>query len=188
MTDETLTEADTAPPSGHPAGLRKLFFTEMWERMSYYGMRALLVLFMVDAIEDGGLGFNDANATAIYGLYTASVYFMTLPGGWIAMVQHYFLSAWVPDQSQNHTYSTRVTSSGFNIAGFTSPALVLDPGQQGEVGAEFYAGPKDQYRLKEISPYLELSVDYGWLWWIAQPLFWLLANIHDLVGNWGSKD
>ena len=109
----------------------------------------------------------------------------TLPGGWIAMIQHYFLSAWVPDQSQNHTYSTRVTSSGFNIAGFTSPALVLDPGQQGEIGAEFYAGPKDQYRLKEISPYLELSVDYGWLWWIAQPLFWLLTNIHDFVGNWG---
>ena len=109
----------------------------------------------------------------------------TLPGGWIAMIQHYFLSAWVPDQSQNHTYSTRVTNSGFNIAGFTSPALVLDPGQQGEIGAEFYAGPKDQYRLKEISPYLELSVDYGWLWWIAQPLFWLLTNIHDFVGNWG---
>lgn len=69
---------------GHPRGLFTLFFTEMWERMSYYGMRALLVLFMVDAIETGGLGFTDANATAIYGLYTASVYFMTLPGGWIA--------------------------------------------------------------------------------------------------------
>ena len=109
----------------------------------------------------------------------------TLPGGWIAMIQHYFLSAWIPDPAQNHTYSTRTTSSGFNIAGFTSPALVLDPGQQGEVGAEFYAGPKDQYRLKEISPYLELSVDYGWLWWIAQPLFWLLTKIHSFVGNWG---
>ena len=77
-------EPDTEISRGHPAGLRTLFFTEMWERMSYYGMRALLVLFMVDAIEDGGLGFNDANATAIYGLYTASVYFLTLPGGWIA--------------------------------------------------------------------------------------------------------
>ncbi len=76
--------SDTNIPSGHPAGLRTLFFTEMWERMSYYGMRALLVLFMVDAIEDGGLGFTDANATAIYGLYTAGVYFLTLPGGWIA--------------------------------------------------------------------------------------------------------
>jgi YidC/Oxa1 family membrane protein insertase len=109
----------------------------------------------------------------------------TLPGGWIAMIQHYFLSAWIPDPAQNHTYSTRATSSGFNIAGFTSPAVVLDPGQQGEVGAQFYSGPKDQYRLKEISPYLELSVDYGWLWWIAQPLFWLLTKIHSLVGNWG---
>jgi YidC/Oxa1 family membrane protein insertase len=108
-----------------------------------------------------------------------------LPAGWIAMIQHYFLSAWIPNAEQSHTYSTRVTRSGFNIAGFTSPPLVLDPGQMGETGAEFYAGPKDQYRLKEISPYLELSVDYGWLWWIAQPLFWLLTKIHSLVGNWG---
>ncbi len=108
-----------------------------------------------------------------------------LPGGWIAMIQHYFLSAWIPNPQQTHTYSTRVTSSGFNIAGFTSPALALDPGQTGSVGAQFYAGPKDQYRLQEISPYLDLSVDYGWLWWIAQPLFWLLTKIHALVGNWG---
>ena len=109
----------------------------------------------------------------------------TIAGGWIAMIQHYFLSAWIPDAQQNNNYSTRVTSGGFNIAGFTTPPLVLDPGQQGELGAEFYAGPKDQYRLKEISPYLDLSVDYGWLWWIAQPLFWLLTKIHSFVGNWG---
>jgi len=70
--------------TGHPQGLRTLFFTEMWERMSYYGMRALLVLFMVDAVETGGLGFTDANATAIYGLYTAAIYLVALPGGWIA--------------------------------------------------------------------------------------------------------
>jgi YidC/Oxa1 family membrane protein insertase len=108
-----------------------------------------------------------------------------LPGGWIAMIQHYFLSAWIPNAQQSHTFSTRVTRSGFNIAGFTSPALVLDPGQSGQVGAGFYAGPKDQYRLEEISPYLDLSVDYGWLWWIAQPLFWLLIKIYSLVGNWG---
>ncbi|MEQ9464269.1 MAG: membrane protein insertase YidC [Haliea sp.] len=108
-----------------------------------------------------------------------------LPGGWIAMIQHYFLSAWIPNPDQSHNYSTRVTPGGFNIAGFTSPTLVLDPGQQGSVAAQFYAGPKDQYRLEKISPYLELSVDYGWLWWIAQPLFWLLTRIHDLLGNWG---
>lgn len=108
-----------------------------------------------------------------------------LPGGWIAMMQHYFLSAWIPNPEQSHTYSTRVTRSGFNIAGFTSPALVLDPGQSGSVSASFYAGPKDQYRLAEISEYLDLVVDYGWLWWIAQPLFWLLTKIHSFVGNWG---
>lgn len=108
-----------------------------------------------------------------------------LPGGWIAMIQHYFLSAWIPNSNQTHNYSARATSSGFNIGGFTTPALVLDPGSSGSLSAGFYAGPKDQYRLKEISPYLELSVDYGWLWWIAQPLFWLLTKIHSLVGNWG---
>lgn len=106
-------------------------------------------------------------------------------GGWIAMIQHYFLSAWIPDQEKTHSYSTRVTPSGFNIAGFVSPALVLDPGQQGQTGAGFYAGPKDQYRLADISEYLDLSVDYGWLWWIAQPLFWLLIKIYSFVGNWG---
>jgi YidC/Oxa1 family membrane protein insertase len=108
-----------------------------------------------------------------------------LPGGWIAMIQHYFLSAWIPNADQSHTFSARVTRSGYNIAGFTSPAMVLDPGQSAQVSAGFYAGPKDQYRLEEISPYLDLSVDYGWLWWIAQPLFWLLIKIHALVGNWG---
>ncbi len=108
-----------------------------------------------------------------------------LPGGWIAMIQHYFLTAWIPAQEQSHTFSARVTRSGYNIAGFTSPALTLDPGQSGQVKAEFYAGPKDQYRLEEISTNLDLSVHYGWLWWIAQPLFWLLIKIHALVGNWG---
>src|SRR5690625_7103016 len=69
---------------GHPAGLGTLFFTEMWERFSYYGMRALLVLFMVAAIAEGGLGFDDKTAAAIYGLYTAAVYLAALPGGWLA--------------------------------------------------------------------------------------------------------
>jgi POT family proton-dependent oligopeptide transporter len=69
---------------GHPRGLSTLFFTEMWERFSYYGMRALLILFMTAAPATGGLGFDTASAGAVYGLYTAMVYLMTLPGGWIA--------------------------------------------------------------------------------------------------------
>ena len=69
---------------GHPKGLQTLFFTEMWERMSYYGMRGLLVLFMTASLQEEGLAFTTASAAAIYGIYTASVYFMGLPGGWIA--------------------------------------------------------------------------------------------------------
>ena len=69
---------------GHPRGLSTLFFTEMWERFSYYGMRALLILFMTAAPASGGLGFDTATAGAVYGLYTSMVYLLTLPGGWIA--------------------------------------------------------------------------------------------------------
>lgn len=69
---------------GHPIGLATLFFTEMWERFSYYGMRALLILFMVATVERGGMGLDDRTAGAIYGLYTMFVYLLALPGGWLA--------------------------------------------------------------------------------------------------------
>jgi proton-dependent oligopeptide transporter, POT family len=69
---------------GHPRGLATLFFTEMWERFSFYGMQALLVLFMTEQVVNGGFGLTDQTATAIYGLYTAFVYLVALPGGWIA--------------------------------------------------------------------------------------------------------
>ena len=106
-------------------------------------------------------------------------------GGWISIVQHYFISAWIPPTGQVYHYTTKVTSRGDNLIRYTGPSLSLQPGQSGELGAKFYAGPKDQYRLKEIAPGLDLTVDYGWLWWIAQPLFWILTKIHNLVGNWG---
>jgi POT family proton-dependent oligopeptide transporter len=70
--------------SNHPKALKVLFFTEMWERMSYYGMRGILVLFMTASIQDGGLDFSNSSASAIYGIYAAAVYLATLPGGWIA--------------------------------------------------------------------------------------------------------
>ncbi|MBT1706261.1 peptide MFS transporter [Chryseosolibacter indicus] len=69
---------------GHPRGLATLFFTEMWERFSYYGMRALLLLFMVASVEKGGMGLSDKTGGAIYGLYTMFVYLLALPGGWLA--------------------------------------------------------------------------------------------------------
>ena len=68
----------------HPKGLMVLFFTEMWERFSYYGMRGILILYMVANIREGGFGLDDTTAAAIYGLYTALVYLLALPGGWFA--------------------------------------------------------------------------------------------------------
>jgi POT family proton-dependent oligopeptide transporter len=80
--------AQDSPPArnffGHPPGLSTLFFTELWERFSYYGMRALLLLFLVDQVAHGGLGIDDRTATAMYGLYTASIYISSMPGGWVA--------------------------------------------------------------------------------------------------------
>ena len=87
------TPPDIAPPVdthtdhsffGHPRGLATLFFTEMWERFSYYGMRALLILFMTAPVANGGLGFGVVKAGAVYGLYTAMMYLLCLPGGWVA--------------------------------------------------------------------------------------------------------
>ncbi|MCO5786951.1 membrane protein insertase YidC [Pseudomonas sp. G11-1] len=109
----------------------------------------------------------------------------TIEGGWIAWLQHYFVSAWIPNAEQQHVYQTRKDSQGNYIVGFVSPAVNLSAGEQATISADFYAGPKDQDRLKEISPGLELTVDYGFLWFIAQPLFWVLSLIHSMVGNWG---
>jgi len=88
-TDRPAAEAVVIPPdtsglAGHPRGLSTLFFTELWERFSYYGMRAILILFMVASPAAGGMGMPTEQAAAIYGLYTGSVYFTAIPGGWIA--------------------------------------------------------------------------------------------------------
>ncbi len=84
-----MTGSETTSPRertffGHPRGLATLFFTEFWERFSYYGMRGILILYLINAIETGGMGLNAAKAGAIYGMYTAGVYLLALPGGWIA--------------------------------------------------------------------------------------------------------
>ncbi|MAG68055.1 MAG: membrane protein insertase YidC, partial [Pseudomonadales bacterium] len=106
-------------------------------------------------------------------------------GGWIAWLQHYFVSAWIPSPEVTHHYRTLKDRSGNYIVGFTSPAVTVPAGEQQQISADFYAGPKIQDDLKAISQGLELTVDYGFLWWIAQPLFWVLSLIHGFVGNWG---
>jgi len=105
-------------------------------------------------------------------------------GGWIAIVQHYFVSAWIPDAKEQNTFSTAL-SNGMHLIRFTAPVETVAPGGSAHFDARLYVGPKDQYRMREIAPGLDLTVDYGLLWWIAQPLFWLLTKIHGLLGNWG---
>lgn len=110
-----------------------------------------------------------------------------LTGGWIAMSQHYFLSAWIPSANTLNTYSLRRSPQNSNeyIAGFTGQEFSVSPGTTSTQEASFYAGPKDQYVIREISPNLDLTIDYGWLWFIASPIYWLLTEINDVVGNYG---
>ncbi len=113
-------------------------------------------------------------------------YKLTLDEGYIAMVQHYFVSAWVPRELSGNTYRGRkLKDQDIYIFGLTTAPITIEPGDTGTIGASFYAGPKDQYRLEEIATGLELTVDYGFLWWLAQPLFFMLTAIHSFVGNWG---
>nr|MBI1231633.1 MFS transporter [Cytophagales bacterium] len=84
FTPDDVLEPEGPQLFGHPKGLMTLFFTEMWERFSFYGMRALLILFMTASIANGGLGLDDVTSGAIYGLYTMGVYLFALPGGWVA--------------------------------------------------------------------------------------------------------
>lgn len=106
-------------------------------------------------------------------------------GGWVAFLQHYFVNAWVAPKESTNTYSSRVNSRGEYIIGFTSPAMLVQPGQQQSTTITLYSGPKDQDVLEELSPGLDLTVDYGWLWFVGQPIFQFMSFIHTFVGNWG---
>lgn len=106
-------------------------------------------------------------------------------GGWVAWLQHYFVTAWVADAEQTNQVTSRKDSKGNYIIGYTSPVLSVAAGQHAQTTATLYAGPKIQSHLKTLSPGLELTVDYGFLWFIAQPIFWLLGVIHSILGNWG---
>lgn len=105
-------------------------------------------------------------------------------GGYAAILQHYFVTAWVPNQAQAHQYYAN-QKDGYNFVGFYDDAMVVEPGQTATTGATLYAGPKDQATLNKLSDGLELTVDYGMLWFIAQPLFTILKWVHSIVGNWG---
>ncbi len=107
-------------------------------------------------------------------------------GGWIALVQHYFLTAWVPPQDSKNTYVLqKVKDADVYILSFTSEPILVAANSQKTFSAGFYAGPKDIKALEKIAPHLDLTMDYSWLWWVAKPLFSALSAIQGVVVNWG---
>lgn len=106
-------------------------------------------------------------------------------GGYVAFIQHYFVSAWVPMQDQSNTIYSLITKSNAAIIGAKDPAVNIQAGSEQTLTATYYMGPKESDILEAIHPDLDLTVDYGWLWFISQPLFVLLKWLHSILGNWG---
>ncbi|GAB2640757.1 membrane protein insertase YidC [Vibrio panuliri] len=104
--------------------------------------------------------------------------------GWAAMIQHYFASAWIPRDEPGTNLYTRVIGNLADI-GVRMPNKTIANGETAELKATLWVGPKLQDQMAEVAPHLDLVVDYGWLWFIAKPLHWLLSTIHGFVGNWG---
>ncbi|MEC7134593.1 MAG: membrane protein insertase YidC [Pseudomonadota bacterium] len=109
----------------------------------------------------------------------------TTKAGWVGMLEHYFVSAWVPSQEQTNTLYSRNLKNQYAVIGVLSPSESVAPGETKTLASTLYMGPKDQESLAKIARGLDLTVDYGILFWISQPLFALLTFLHSLVNNWG---
>ena len=107
-------------------------------------------------------------------------------GGWVAFIQHYFLTAWIPNQNAEHLYQARYSqgSERYSI-GYTSADSVLSYGKVVKSNNTFYVGPKLPKQLANIEENLDLTVDYGFLWWLGKPMYWFLDLGHSLFNNWG---
>lgn len=109
----------------------------------------------------------------------------TTTQGWMAMQQHYFLSAWVPPADQAYHYTSQQLENGAYLLQMSSPSLTIAPGQTVETSVKLYTGPAEADILKNIAPGLDLTVDYGVLWIISSAIFWLMKQIYLIVHNWG---
>lgn len=110
---------------------------------------------------------------------------LKVKGGWVAMLQHYFLGAWVPSpEEENHFYTEVYPGERYTVGTYT-PSITVAKDAEYTFTSSLVAGPKLQNQLREISPGLELTVDYGWLTIVAQPIFWLMGKLHSIFGNWG---
>ncbi|SFD31515.1 membrane protein insertase YidC [Pragia fontium] len=106
-------------------------------------------------------------------------------GGWVAMLQQYFATAWIPNKDSQSTFFTTHGDDGQSSISFRNTPVVIQPGATQELGAQLWVGPEIQNKMAEVANHLDLTVDYGWLWFISQPLFKLLKFIQSFVGNWG---
>jgi YidC/Oxa1 family membrane protein insertase len=107
------------------------------------------------------------------------------PDGWIAIIQHYFVSAWLPKAGVEREFFTSRVGENLYTAGVVVPVAQIAPGTTTSIEVPLYIGPQETDKLRKVAPGLDLVVDYGWLTILAAPLFWLLRWIHGLVGNWG---
>jgi len=109
----------------------------------------------------------------------------SVQGGWAAMVEHYFVSAWVPSSGVTSQYQTNSLEHDIYSVGFVESVLTVGRGEEKSIKAQLYAGPEITEDLGKLAPGLELAVDYGILWPICQPIFWLLKKAFQLTSNWG---
>jgi YidC/Oxa1 family membrane protein insertase len=106
-------------------------------------------------------------------------------GGWTAMIQHYFASAWIPPADQENHFYTKALNDGRYVIGAYSPSVTVNANSDAQFVAKLFAGPKIQPMMEKIAPGLELTVDYSFLTFIGKPIYWLLNKIHNIAGNWG---
>ncbi|EPN1689380.1 membrane protein insertase YidC [Cronobacter turicensis] len=106
-------------------------------------------------------------------------------GGWVAMLQQYFATAWVPASNVTSNFYTADLGHGVAAIGYKSEPVQVQPGQTAKLASTLWVGPEIQDKMAAVAPHLDLTVDYGWLWFISQPLFKLLKWIHSFLGNWG---
>ncbi|OYV16386.1 MAG: preprotein translocase subunit YidC [Methylococcaceae bacterium NSP1-1] len=110
---------------------------------------------------------------------------VTSKGGWTAMIQHYFASAWVPPAEQENHFYTKELKDGRYVIGTYSPPVTVEANTEAQFVSQLFAGPKIQPMMEAIAPGLELTVDYSVLTFIGKPIYWLLDKIHSVIGNWG---
>ncbi len=109
----------------------------------------------------------------------------TADNGWVGIIQHYFVAAWIPAQNAQREYYARKVDANLYSVGVKEPLGALAPGATVATESRLLVGPQQQRMLEEVAPGLDLTVDYGWLTVIAQPIYWLLEKLHGIVGNWG---